>query len=181
MLSMQNLSKREITILIVGIIFVSAFLVVHFGIEPAFEKRDRLKRSIVEKQAALKDMAVLKQEFESVSNRFDTQAQILKTRKKGFSLFAFLDAQIQHSGVKEKVAYMKPGTQKVTGSEYALSIVKLKLKQVYLKELIDFIHRVEGSGNGVSIASLSLIKAGREKDRLDVVIETQTVMDPEKG
>jgi len=55
-----------------------------------------------------------------------------------------------------------------------LAVVKVKLKDVYLKEFIDFLYRIESSGNQVNITSLSMSKSGKEKLRLDILIETQT-------
>ncbi|MCD4675060.1 MAG: general secretion pathway protein GspM, partial [Desulfobacula sp.] len=83
-------------------------------------------------------------------------------------------------GVKENVAYMKPFTKKLETSLYILATVKVKLKEVYLKELVDFLYHIESSKNGVTITSLSLSKAGKEKVKLDAVVETQTLMQKEK-
>ena len=55
-----------------------------------------------------------------------------------------------------------------------LAVVKVKLKDVYLKEFIDFLYRIESSGNAVNITSLSLSKSGKDKLRLDALIEAQT-------
>ena len=178
---MFKLSKREIIILTAGSAFVFLFLVYRFGIEPAFEKRERLKTAIVEKQAALQEMSGLQEKYKAVSNRFDQGRQAIAGRKKGFSLFSFLDTQVRLSGIKENVAYMKPSTQKVPEAKFDIAVVKLKLSQVYLKDLVDFIRRVEGSANSVLISSLSLNKAGKQMDMLDAVIETQTFILPEKS
>ena len=172
---MFNLSEREKNILIAGITFVILFFGFQFGVAPVFEKRDNLGRIFKEKQKALEDMLVLKKKFSSVSNKFDADAQTLKLRKENFSLFSFLDTLVQQSGIKENVAYMKPLTKKLEKSNYMLAVVKVKLKSVYLKEFIDFLYRIESSGNGVNITSISLSKSGKEEQRLDVLIETQTL------
>lgn len=173
---MANLSKREIILLTIGAVFVLVFLVVQLGVKPVLTSRDRLKNAIVEKEAGLKEMTSLQQQLAEISGRPDPDKQILSARKKGFTLFAFLDTQVQQCGLKEKVVFMKPMSQALPGSEYSLGIVKLKLQRVYLKELIEFLRRVEAPGNGISISSLSLNKAGKEKDTLDVILESQTLI-----
>ena len=177
---MFNFSKREKNILIFGITFVVLFFGFKLGVVPVFEKRDTFKRILNEKQAALEEMVELQQYFLAVSNNFDTKTQVLTNRKKDFSLFSFLDYQAQQSGVKENVVYMKPFTKKLETSLYILATVKVKLKEVYLKELVDFLYHIESSKNGVTITSLSLSKAGKEKVKLDAVVETQTLMQKEK-
>ncbi len=178
---MFDLSKREKNVLIFGIIFVVLFLGFQLGVAPVFEKRDTLRRILNEKQAALEEMVKLQQQYLAVSNNSDIKTRVSINREKDFSLFSFLDDQAQQSGVKENVAYMKPFTKKLEKSLYTLATVKVKLKEVYLKELVDFLYHIESSKNGVTITSLSLSKAGKEKVKLDAVIETQTLMQKDKA
>lgn len=178
---MPNFSKREINVLISGILFVVLFFGYQFGVAAILDKRDNLKRILNEKQAALEEMVVLQQQFLAVSNSFDTKIKALADRKKEFSLFSFLDSQAKKSGVKENVAYMKPFTKDLEKSLYALATVKVQLKEVYLKELVDFLYHIESSKNGITITSLSLSKTGDEKVQIDAVIETQTLMLKDKA
>ena len=173
---MFDFSKREKNVLIIGGIFLIVFIGVQFIYSPSIGKRNDLERILLEKQASLEEMALLQQKFLAVSNNFDTKTKTIANKRKGFSLFSFLDSQAQQSGVKENVAYMKPFTKKIEKSVYILATVKVKLKEVYLKGLVDFLYHIELSNNGVTITSLSLTKAGKEKEKLDAVIETQTLM-----
>jgi hypothetical protein len=178
---MPNFSKREINVLISGILFLVLFFGYQFGVAAVLDKRDNLKRILNEKQAALEEMVVLQQQFLTVSNSFDTKIQALADREKGFSLFSFLDSQAKKNGVKENVAYMKPFTKDLEKSLYTLATVKVQLKEVYLKELVDFLYHIESSKNGITITSLSLSKTGDEKVQIDAVIETQTLMLKDKA
>lgn len=176
---MIALSGREKLVVIAG----AAFLVIFFGyqlvIAPVFEKRRTLSQVLHQKQAALDEMVLLQQQYTSVSTSFDTRAQALADREKGFSLFAFLDSRAQQSGVKTNVAYMQPFSKEMENASYTIETVKFKLAEVYLKELVDFLHRIESSDNGVAIIALSLNKTGTEKEKLDAIIEAQTLMKKE--
>ncbi len=173
---MVDLSKREINVLICGAIFIVLFLASQFIVAPALDKRENLERILVEKQNALEEMLLEKLHYQSLSNRLDTEKEALVHREKAFSLFTFLDSQAEKSGVKENVAYMKPFTKSFEKSSYRTVTVKIKLSAVYLKELIDFLYHIESSKNAVTITSLSLSKAGKEKIKLDAVIEAETLM-----
>ena len=176
---MIALSGREKLVVILG----AAFLVVFFGyqmvIAPVFEKRQTLTQVLHQKKAALDEMVLLQQQYNAVSSSFDVRAQALADREKGFSLFAFLDSQAQQSGVKANVAYMQPFSKEIENASYTLETVKFKLAEVYLKELVDFLIRIESSDNGVAITSLSLNKTGADKEKLDAIIEAQTLMKKE--
>ena len=178
---MPDFSKREINVLIGGIIFVILFLGYQFGVVAVLDKRDNLKRILNDKRTALDEMALLQKQFIAVSNNFDSKIQAIADREKGFSLFSFLDSQAQQSNVKENVAYMKPFTKKSENSSYMLSTVKINLKKIYLKELIDFLYHIESSKNAVTITSLSLSKTGKEKQVLDAIIEAQTLILKDKA
>ncbi len=173
---MIALSGREKLVVIAG----AAFLLVFFGyqlvIAPVFEKRQTLSQVLQQKQTALDEMVLLQQQYTSVSSSFDARAQALADREKGFSLFAFLDSRAQQSGVKTNVAYMQPFSKEIENASYTIETVKFKLVEVYLKELVDFLHRIESSDNGVAITALSLNKTGADKEKLDAIIEAQTLM-----
>jgi len=171
---MFNISRREKNILISGAVFVILFFGFQFGIVPVFDQRENLTRILEDKHAALEKLNDLQQQYFAVSNKFDIKAQTLAQRRKDFSLFSFLDSLVQQSGIKENVAYMKPLTKKLENSKYMLVTVKVKLNSVYLKEFIDFLYRIESSGNAVVISSLSLSKSGKNRNQLDAVVETRT-------
>jgi len=173
---MFNFSKREVHVLTFGGLFLIVFIAVGFIYSPSIEKRDNLERILAEKQDSLEEMVLLSQQLLSVSNSSDIQTETIAKRKKEFSLFSFLDSQARQSNVKENVASMKPFTKKLEKSVYTVAIVKVKLKEVYLKALVDFLYHIESSKNGVTITSLSLTKTGKDKVKLDALIETQTLM-----
>ena len=174
---MFNISIREKKILISGAVFVVLFFGFQFGIAPVFDQRENLTRILKDKQTSYQEMFDLQQQFFAVSNRFEAKGQAMTPGKKNFSLFSFLDSLVQQSKIKENVVYMKPLTKKLEKSKYMIVTVKVKLKNLYLKEFIDFLYRIESSGNNVAITSLSLSKSGskssKDKNRLDAVIETQ--------
>ncbi len=178
---MLDFSKRETKILILGLIFVILFLGYQLGVEPVFKKRNDLARILSQKQIALEEMFLLQQKFFAISNSYDGKIKGLSNRNKNFSLFSFLDLKAQQSDIKENVVYMKPFTKKIADSLYVRAIVKIKLNEVYLKEFIDFLYLIESSKNGINITSLSLSKAGKNKKKLDAIIETQTLVQKEKA
>lgn len=171
---MIELSQRDRTVLIFGGVFLFVFCIVQFLIFPLLDKQDQLKRALAVQDDSIRQMQALYVEHQSLIDQFDQQSHMISKRSKSFSLFSFLDAQAEKSRVKKNVSYMKPMVQKTEKKAYKVSKVKVKLKNVYLGSLVDFLYRVENSSNAVSITSLSLSKAGKKKDNLDAVIETQT-------
>ncbi|MBU3951277.1 MAG: general secretion pathway protein GspM [Proteobacteria bacterium] len=173
---MGTLSIKDKNVLTAGGILVVIFMAIQFVYLPAVDKREDLKRILSVEKQSLNQIRTLQKQYLSLAQNFDLQKDALKNRQKNFSLFSFLDLQAEKSGVKDNIDYMKPFSQELENSPYTISKVKLKLKDVFLNEFIDFMHGIEASENSVRIISLSLSKTGKNKDKLDAVIETQTLV-----
>ncbi len=171
---MFDLSKREKNVVVIGLTFLVVFFGYQIFFAPVFENHANLTRILGDKQAAFKQMVSLGRQYQQQAGQDGPVSGDLVAREKDFSLFSFLDSQVRHSGIKQNVEYMKPFTKDLEKSDYQIATVKVKLKAVYLGELADFLFRIESSNNGVAITSLSLSKTGKEKSRLDAVIETRT-------
>lgn len=172
---MMNISRREKAILTAGIVFLVVFFGYRLLVAPVFEKQEVLQRGVLEKKALIDQLAPMVSRYLSVTGQMNEKNRGLVSRSSGFSLFSFIDQQAEQSGVKENVAYMKPLTKNSPDAGgYSTAVVKIKLNEVYLKELMDFIFRIESSPNSVTISSLSLNRSGKTNKVLDVVMETQT-------
>ncbi|MEA1969737.1 MAG: hypothetical protein U9N77_16155 [Thermodesulfobacteriota bacterium] len=172
----MNISGREKKALTIGLFFLLFFIVFQFILFPALEKKEKLKKIIIVKEDALKELFLLENQHSDLNQRERMDKQAVNKRNKHFTLFSFLDSLAEKSGVKDKVAYMKPFSRKSETGSINLSLVRVKIESLFLKELVDFLVMIENSGNGVYIKSLSLSKTGKEKKLLDAVIETETVI-----
>ncbi len=173
---MGNLTPREKKMVLGGGFLALAFICIQFIYLPAFDKNKRLTQTLAAEEKALEQISMLEQEYQGLSPDHATAMALLKNRDKGFTLFSFLDRQASKSGVKANIDYMKPHTRDIENQAMALSMVKLKLKQIVFKDFIRFIRAVESPGNGIWITSLTLTKSGKTEKRLDAVLEAQTIM-----
>lgn len=172
---MFELSKRDKKIIAAGSVFLVLFSLAWFVYLPAVDKREMLEKRVVSKARDLEKMQALEMTCRQYAKSFDQEKQILEKRGPTFTLFSFLESLSSNSHVKKNVAYMKPFSQDMENSDYIISRVTVKLQQVYLQGLVDFLVGIETSPHGVSVTSLSLTKSGDKGQFLDAVIETQTL------
>ncbi len=172
---MFELSKRDKKFVAAGTVFLVLFSLVWFVYLPAADRRTALGKKIVSKSRDLERMQDLAQTYQQYAIDFNLEKVALQRRGPKFSLFSFLDSLSARSRVKKNVAYMKPFTQELDNSAYMLSRVTVKLQQVHLRGLVDFLFQIEHSPNGVAVTSLSVTKSGDKGQFLDAVIETQTL------
>ncbi len=178
---MGNLSYRERMTVIGGGVLVLLFILVQFIYLPAWDKRADLEQTLAAEQISLSRIRLLQKEYLSLAPDHSGARGMIQNRNKGFTLFSFLDRKAAKSGVKGNIDYMKPHTRELDNSPFTLSIVKLKLKQIVLRDFTRFIREVESPDSGIWIASLSLSKSGKEKNRLDATIEAHTLVAKEGG
>lgn len=168
-------TKRETIVILAGITAVLGLAVYHFLIDPVIVRNRNLHRIFADKQSALTEIRRLEQQVRALKADDLSKSKAHVATAKNFSLFSFLDSQARATGVKEQVVYMKPSESKIEGQNLILSIVKLKLSKVYLKDCMNFIKRIETSQQPVNIYSIALQRSGKTLRTLDVVMEARVV------
>lgn len=172
----MNISNRDKKALIICAGFLMAFIVVQFMLLPTLEKRKALEQSLIARSASLEELINLEREYIILAGRTGVENSAISGRETDFTLFSFIDTLAEQSGVKDNVAYMKPSSRTLTNRAYAVSMVKIKLDSLYLKEFVDFINGVESSPNHVQIKSLSLSKTGKDNTLIDAIVEAETIV-----
>ncbi len=171
---LSRLSQREENMVSIAAIFVILFIVSRFIFLPAIDKRQLLANQIDAKKDVLKQMSELARRYEEIQNYLDAEKLVVMNQDKSFSLFSFLDKLAQQSNVKENVAYMKPSTRKSESGDMTIATVKVKLDGVVIRQVLDFIYKIESSENFVYIQSISISKTG-DGQNLSAIIETETI------
>lgn len=169
---MKGLSKRDKLTLAAGGLALAALALVQFAWLPALDRQDRLARALAAEKASYEQICRLEKEYQGLAGSAGPSAAV--RLEKGFSLFSFLDRQAARAGIKGNVDYMKPHAKQMDTA--TLSIVKLRLKQIVLRDFIRFVRAVEASDQGITIAALNLAASGKTKDRLDATMEVQVLM-----
>lgn len=173
---MGNLNSREKIIVAAGSALALVFLVLQFIYLPALDRRTDLRASLAAERKALDRIRQLQREYLSLAPGNSQAMGRIGNRGKGFTLFSFLDRQAASAGVKGNIDYMKPHTRSLDNSPFTVSVVKLKLEKVVLRDFIRFIRSVEAPEIGIAIASLSVTKSGKDKKYLDITLEAETLM-----
>ena len=169
---MKQLSTREKRILCLGGCFLITLFVLKGILLPAMAEKEGLEKKVVAAEQNLKEMMSIKEQYQRMDLNVSREMQNRKIREKGFTLFSFLDRLALKSGVKENIVHMKPDSRKQDNAAYTISMVKVKLESLYLKELMDFLYLIETAGKGVHISGVSLTKTGKENQLMDAVLDT---------
>ncbi|MDQ1336639.1 MAG: ral secretion pathway protein [Thermodesulfobacteriota bacterium] len=172
----MKLGKREKLFVSLGVGVIALFLLGHFMIFPFFDKREAMKRGIEAKRIGLKEIRMLKAEYDSYRKGAEGIQRRLKRREKGFTLFSFLEQAAGKAKVKDHIKYMKPSDSQVNGG-LKESMVEMKLDRIYLRPLVDYLYLVESWEHLVSIKRLSIKDSQGGAGYLDAVVQVVTIVD----
>ncbi len=175
----ERLERREKLIISIGGVILLCLGIFHFVVSPLIASRVQLQRVLVDKQSALEKMVGLQKEYGEVANKLGGIAERIAERQKEFTLFSFLERQATTAEVKEKVKYMKPSEEDGDGI-LRTSVVEMKLVEISLVQLVDFLKLVESTVDVVSVGRIS-IQENVQSDEgfLDVVMQIQTFVNKE--
>ena len=169
----DRLERRERIFLWCGVIFVACFLVFQGGISPYLEAKQKLEQSLLRKKNDMLEMEILQSQYLDLRERQGEISRMIDQRKPDFSLFTFLEQQANTVRVKNRVTYMKPSTAELDDG-FQESAVEMKMEQITLKQLVDFLTRVESLEQVVVVKRLAVQKNKKEADLLDVVANIVT-------
>jgi general secretion pathway protein M len=120
-------------------------------------------------------MLVLKNQYMAIKKRADEAKKSMSKRKRGFTLFSFLDQLAGETGLKDNIAYMKPSVSAQENSPYKTALVETKLQAVTVESLTRYIYRIETSDNIVKLKGLSITKTGKLAGYVDAVLLVETI------
>lgn len=170
----MKLAKREKYLSILIGCAVSAFLLFEILLFPFFDKRERIKRGIRIREKGTEEMVVLSSKYRNSEKGAKAIGRLLDKRRKGFTLFSFLEKEAGTAGVKDRIKYMKPSVAESAG-RYKESMVEMKLEGITLNQLVGYLHRIESPENVIRIKRMSIKQNSKEKGYLDAIVQVLTL------
>jgi general secretion pathway protein M len=172
---LKNLNRRERygVMLAAGVIVI--FLIAVFIIEPFLSRSANMKNSLQAKADMLVEIQRMQSEYNSLTQQATISITRFQRRPKGFTLYSFMDRLAGESGIKDRISYMKPSKTVQKNSPYKISRVEMKLDEITLEQLANYLYGVETSQNMVQIKKISISKKDREQGLLTAVLQVETV------
>jgi hypothetical protein len=167
---MIRLTRREKLLALALAIFAAGCLLFAFAIKPALARTKTLCRVISEKQDELEKIRATSKEYIFLRDRLENVRAKVASQDKGFELLPFTESLIREHGLEKKVATMNQQVLDL-GQSHSQTIVEVRLENLKLKQLVDFLRKVESSQALLRIKSLYIKKNMTNTEMLDSVIE----------
>lgn len=173
----DKLEPRERLVIYGGIAIIICFIFLQFMLTPYLTASKNLDRTLANRKADIVELKLLQQEYRSLQDQAGGIRKQLETRPPNFSLFTFLDSQASAAAIKDFISYMKPSTAENSDGALLESLVEMKLQEIGLAQLVDFLQRIESPENVVSIKRISVQESGKQQNTLDVIMQIVTFVD----
>lgn len=169
----EQLTKSQKQIVIVGLVFVAAGLLVQFAVFPYFEAREKVQGAIAGSEKSLRELAILGAEYGLLKRRSEEIRQVIGRRPPGFALFSFLEKSASDAGVKTNIKSINP-LKSSPAEAYEETAVEMRLDKLTMPQLTDFLYRVESREELVRIRKISVVKMKENPEFLSVLLQVFT-------
>lgn len=167
------MAKREQLMVGSLIAGIAALLFFSLVFSPLLESRKRLQKSLLKKQVELQEIRTLQKEYQSLQHQSGDTLQRLTQRPENFTLFSFIEQQATLAEIKQKINYIRPSNVESDGPLHE-SRVDMKLQQITLENLVNFLKGVESPENVVYTSRISIQEHGKGENYLNAVIQIVT-------
>jgi general secretion pathway protein M len=169
----KTLTESQKYYLTGGAAFVAMVLVFQFALSPLWDVRKRTINAIAVNEKALEQMTVLGQEYGILKIRAEAVQRVLSGRSEGFSLFSYLEKKAGEIQLKPHIKSINP-LKGVAAGSFEESSVEMRLDSITMKQLTDFLHRVESPKDFIKIRKISINKMRESPEYLTATLQVLT-------
>jgi len=167
--------KRDlgiISLIIFGLVLLSWYFIV---IAPARAKQRYLIDYVGKKETDLQQMLTLQQEWKNFQEWRTEAEQILNRRGSQFTLLTYLEQVARELGIDTRIQYIKPVSFPQVDDPIRPTGIEMRLGRLDIKQLVDFLYRIEHSRNLLLIDKIKIQPTGSGKNRsLELTLQVTT-------
>ena len=163
---MITLAKRERNFVIGAACFLGVIVLYELPISHFFENRADMQRGVEAKKALLRKVMDRSAEYEAKKRVSQDMAQALNRRRRGFSLYTYLDQAAKKTGIDKHVTSMLPSTK--GEGLFKESTVDMDLEAVTGAQLMEYLYEIESPEDLISNKRMTVKQNGKKDGYLDV-------------
>lgn len=167
---MIRLTRREKLLVVALVVFVVVWVLFTYAVKPAIERVKTLNRVMSEKKVELRKLYARSNEYIFLRDSLDNLRAKVASQEKGFELLPFLESLIREHNLTKKVATMKQQVLQL-GPNHCETIVEIRMENLALRQLVEFLWKVESSKILARINSLYIKKNRTNINLFDSVVE----------
>ena len=175
---LQNLGTRERVFITGAGVALLLTLLFTMVIDPMLVYSKQLDKQIVAAQRDLQEIQKLQQDYQRQKSILDRLNSQLK-RQKNFSMFSRLEELAKQTDTRSKILHIKPMVS-TPNDAYEEESVEIKMEEVTLEQLVQYLFQIENSPQFMKIKRLSIRPRLDNRQLLSVVFRVSTFT-PKEG
>jgi hypothetical protein len=173
----MKLDRTQMTYLFFGGLFFAALLFYLVVISPGLSRQEQMERNISRRKADLVKLTELKRKWEDFKRDQSEVEQALGSRGGRFTLLSYLEGVTREVGIDKNIQYIKPVTfpPGEAAGAFKPEGIEMSLDNVGMEQLVNFLYRVEHSGNLLFTKRIKILKTSRgTSSALKVTLQVNT-------
>lgn len=161
------LQRREQALVIGAGLLVLVLAFFTFVIDPILSRAENLDRRLMAAERQLAELQTLRNEYlrqKQMIDRIDTR---LRRRRRNFAIFSYLEQVAGRTGLQDRIQSMNT-VASPPNTEYKEDSVEVRMEDVTLRELVDYLHRMERSPQVLRIRRLQISPKPGDRQMLSV-------------
>lgn len=169
----MRLTQREKILALTSAVFIIVWALSVFVVKPAITRAETLNRVIFEKKDELEKLYIKSKEYVLLRDGLDDLHKKVAQQQE-FKLLPCLESLIQQHNLDKKVATMKQYTLPLE-QDYQEIIVEIKLENLTLNQLINFMWKAESLNVLTKVRTLHVKRNPSNENLLDGTVEIHTI------
>ena len=173
----EQLTKSQKRALTIGLIFVAGTIVMQFAVFPWIDARQKMQASIAANEKTLRELATLGRDYAVLRRSSEAMKKVIEKRLPGFALFSYLEKKANETGLKAHIKSINPLKPTAAGA-YEETAVGIKIENLTIKQLADFLYNVESPEQMVRIRRMAIGKMKEAPEYLVADIQVYAYQKP---
>lgn len=171
----MKLDRTQMNYVLFGGLAFAALLFYLVVISPGLSRQERLERSLSRREADLAKISELKRKWENFKRDQSEVEQSLGKRGDRFTLLSYLEGVTREAGIDKNIQYIKPVTFPPSEGAFKPEGIEMSLDNVGMEQLVNFLYKVEHSGNLLFVKRIKILKTSRgASSSLKVTLQVNT-------
>ncbi len=167
----MRLMRRERLLVIAVVVSAVFWMLFRVGVKPALARIETLNRVIPEKQRELIELRTRSRDYIVLHDSLNDLRKHVASQDQALELLPLLESLTQECGLAQNATAMNHNVLQLD-QDYQETIVEIRLQNVTLRQLVDFLSKIEGSSLVLAkTRSLHIQRNRTNTDMLDSVIQ----------
>lgn len=126
----------------------------------------RSQNNVEARQRVLQKIMILQSDYRRIESEVNKLERMIRSGQRG-NVLSNLETMANQANIKDKIASMDPKSSP-PNDLYKENVIEVRLKSVNLKQLVDYLYRIESSGQLLKIKRLRIKTRSDDAKLLDV-------------